>query len=264
MTRLSYERYCAEIITQTGLLAARIKDADLTTPVPSCPGWNAGQLLRHVGEGQRWAETVVRTKAAEPPSGTASRELDAYTHEDPAVVGPWLTEGAEKLAKALSSAGPGTEVWTPLPGQPGTDFYVRRFTHETAIHRADATLALGAEYVLDQEVAVDGIDEWMELCSLPMHFEVRPEMRELLGPGRTLHFHATDTPPEANAEWVVDLTGDVITWRRTHEKAAVAVRGPVTDLLLAIYKRRPIDGGPFEVFGDTELLGSWLERVDFG
>ncbi|MFD9959250.1 maleylpyruvate isomerase family mycothiol-dependent enzyme [Amycolatopsis sp. NPDC058986] len=263
MTRLSYERYCAEIVTQTSLLVASLKDADLTTDVPSCPEWNVGQLLRHLGGVQRWAETLVRTRATEPiPEG--GRDLAAYTDEDPAVVGPWLAEGAERLAETLRAAGPGTPVWTPVPDYGTTDFFVRRFTHETAIHRADATLALGLKYELDKEVAVDGIDEWMELGSLPLHFEVHPWMRELLGPGRTLHFHATDTPPEANAEWVVDLTGDVITWRRAHEKSAVAVRGPVTELLLAIYKRRPITDGPFKIFGDTELLDFWLERVDFG
>jgi predicted lipid carrier protein YhbT len=87
-------------------------------------------------------------------------------------------------------------------------------------------------------------------------------MRELLGPGRTVHLHATDTDADLHAEWVLDLTGDVITWRRAHEKSAVAVRGPITDLLLLIYRRRSPDG--FEVFGDGALLGFWLERVAFG
>jgi hypothetical protein len=63
---------------------------------------------------------------------------------------------------------------------------------------------------------------------------------------------------------VVDLTGDAITWRRAHEKAAVAVRAPLTDLLLLIYKRRPAHGAGIEVFGDADLLGFWLERVSFG
>ena len=94
-----------------------------------------------------------------------------------------------------------------------TKFYARRFAHETVIHRADTTLAVGAEFTVNEEVAVDAIDEWMELGSLPMHFEVHPWVRELLGPGRTLHFHATDTAPEAAAEWLIDLTGDAIVWR---------------------------------------------------
>ena len=97
-----------------------------------------------------------------------------------------------------------------------------------------------------------------------MHFEVHPWMRELLGPGRTLHFHATDTRPEDAAEWVVDLTGDGLAWRHAHEKSAVAVRGPVVELLLLAYRRRsPLDG-TVEVFGDAGLLDFWLDRVSFG
>jgi hypothetical protein len=151
-------------------------------------------------------------------------------------------------------------MWTPVPGETAT-FFARRFTHETTIHRADATLALGAEFTVDTDVAVD---EWMELGSLPQMFEFHPEQRELLGVARTLHFHATDTAPDAAADWLVDLTGDVITWRRAQEQAAVAVRGPLTDLLLVIYRRRPAHGDGIEVLGDGQLLDFWLERVSFG
>ncbi len=44
---------------------------------------------------------------------------------------------------------------------------------------------------------------------------------------------------------------------------ARAVRGPLTDLLLVIYKRRPARGDGIKVFGDTALLDFWLERVSF-
>ena len=262
MTLPSYDRYCGEIAAQTGLLTSTIAGADLTVPVPSCPGWNVGQLLRHLGGVQRWATEVVRARAMREFSEDF-RDLSALASEDPAVVSPWLAEGAERLTETLREAGPGAPLWTPVPGGT-TDFYARRFTHETLIHRADAALAIGAEYKADTDVALDAIDEWMELGSLPMHFEVHPQTRELLGPGRTLHFHATDTEPQAAAEWVVDLTGDAITWRRAHEKTAVAVRAPLTDLLLLIYKRRPARGAGIEVFGDADLLGFWLERVSFG
>ncbi|QLH20482.1 maleylpyruvate isomerase family mycothiol-dependent enzyme [Streptomyces sp. Rer75] len=264
MTLLSFDRMCAEIVTQSGLLTSRIEGADLTAPVPSCPGWNVGQLLRHLGGGQRWAAETVRTQGPEPLPDEHFRDLTPYADEDPAVVGPWLAESAAQLAEALREAGPDARVWTPPVPQETAAFYARRFTHETALHRADATLALGAEFTLDQDVALDALDEWMELGSLPFHFEVHPWMRELLGPGRTLHLHATDTAPEAMAEWVVDLTGEAITWRRAHEKCAVAVRGPLTELLLLVYKRRPAHGGRVEVLGDAKLLDFWLERVSFG
>ena len=72
-TPVDYERLCSEIVAQTDLLRAHIamEGADMTLPVPTCPGWNVGQLVRHLGGGQRWAETIVRTGVA--PSPCAAR-----------------------------------------------------------------------------------------------------------------------------------------------------------------------------------------------
>jgi uncharacterized protein (TIGR03083 family) len=263
MARLSYDRYCAEIVAQTDLLRSAVKGADLTTPVPSCPGWNVGQLLRHLGGGHRWVEAIVRTRATQPLSDEQVRDVSGHTDEDPAVLDGWLAEGAARLADTLRAAGPDAELWTAVPGET-TVFWARRFAHETVIHRADATLAVGAEFTLDEEVALDAVDEWMELGALPQLFEVHPEKRELLGPGRTLHLHATDTAPEVAAEWLIDLTGDAIAWRRAHEKAAVAVRGPLTGLLLVVYRRRSARSEGIEILGDSRLLDFWLERVGFG
>jgi uncharacterized protein (TIGR03083 family) len=263
MSRVSYERYCAEIVAQTDLLRSCLAGADLTVPVPSCPGWNLGQLLRHLGGGHRWVETIVRTRAAQPLPDDHFRDLSGYTDEDPAVLDPWLAEGAAQLASTLRAAGPQAQMWTAVPGQTAL-FWARRFAHETLIHRADATLALGAAFTVTEDVALDALDEWMELDSLPLHFEIRPEKRELLGPGRTLHLHATDTPPEAAAEWLIDLTGQVIVWRHAHEKATVAVRGPLTDLLLLVYRRRPARTESLQILGDADLLDFWLQRVGFG
>ncbi|GAA3739917.1 uncharacterized protein (TIGR03083 family) [Spinactinospora alkalitolerans] len=263
MTLVDHDRHCAEIVAQTDLLRSHIEGADLADPVPSCPGWSLGQLLRHLGGGHRWTETIVRTRAAQPPADDHFRDLSGYTDEDPAVLGPWLAEGAAQLADTLRSAGPDAQMWTAVPGRTAA-FWARRFAHETVVHRADAALALGAEFTVAEEVALDALDEWMELGSLPQMLEFHPEKRELLGPGRTLHFHATDTAPEAAAEWLVDLTGDAIAWRRAHEKAAVTVRGPLTDLLLVVYGRRPARSRDIEILGDAELLDFWLERVGFG
>ncbi|MET1071675.1 MAG: maleylpyruvate isomerase family mycothiol-dependent enzyme, partial [Umezawaea sp.] len=173
---MDFDRHRAEIVAQTELLAAAIEGADLTAPVPSCPGWNVGQLVRHLGGGQRWSADVVRTRATEPPPDDFFRDLTPYADEDPAVVAPWLTVGALALSEALSEAGPEARMWTPLPG--GTPlFWARRFAHETVVHRADAVLALGQEFVLDPEVAVDTVDEWMDLGSLPVMLEIKPGQR---------------------------------------------------------------------------------------
>lgn len=214
--------------------------------------------MRHLGGGQRWAAEIVRTLASEPPPDRHFRDLSPYTDEDAGELDGWLAEGAKLLADSLRGAGQGTRLWTPLPDGGTTSFYARRFAHETLIHRADAALALGVEFTVDDAVAVDAVDEWLELGSLPAMLEFKPELRELLGRGRTLHLHATDVP---GAEWVVDLT-ETLAWRRAHEKCAVAVRAPLVDLLLLIYRRRSVDG--LEVLGDAGLLDFWLRRVPFG
>lgn len=46
------------------------------------------------------------------------------------------------------------------------------------------------------------------------------------------------------------------------EQAAAEIRGLVTYLLLAIYRRRPISD--LEITGDAMLVDFWLERVAFG
>jgi hypothetical protein len=67
----------------------------------------------------------------------------------------------------------------------------------------------------------------------------------------------TSAPPNPHhpAARFIDLTGDVITWRRAQDKAAVTVRASLTDLLLAIYLRKPVHS--------NELLDLWPGHVGF-
>lgn len=256
-TPLSYDRYCAEIVHQADLLRSAVKGVDPAATVPSCPGWNLGQLIRHLNGAHRWVDTIVRTRAAEPVSDELVNDAPRLTGEDPAELDARLAEGAARLSEALRAAGPDTPVWTVAPG--GTPvFWARRMTHETALHRADAVLAAGGTYALDEEIARDALDEWMGFHEVEEIAEDQPGAPALLGPGRTLHFHATD----ATAEWFVDLTGKAPVWRHAHEKAAVAVRGTLTDLVLFLYGRPAVAGG-VETLGDRRLLDIWLERTRF-
>ncbi len=58
-----------------------------------------------------------------------------------------------------------------------------------------------------------------------------------------------------------ELGADGFTWRRGHEKATVALRGPLTDVLRVFYRRLPADSERVEVLGEAALLDFWLERV---
>lgn len=262
---MEFERHCDLIVEQAELLAGHLSGNAgevLGTAVPSCPGWNVGQLVRHVGGAHREATVIARTGEA-PPDDEFRDPTHWYCNPadcTPAAVDElrdWVTSGAQELAKTLREVGPDVPIMMPIDN-PTTRFTARRMGHETVMHRADAALALGVPYVLDTDVAADGIDEWMELGALPLHFEVHPWMRELLGPGRTLKFQATDL----GTTWYVDLTGDAISWHHEDRPAAVTISAPVTDLLLLLYKRRTTDGATLE--GDTDLLTYYLDRVSFG
>jgi uncharacterized protein (TIGR03083 family) len=252
-----FDRHCNEIVAQAGLLADHVEDGDVSIPVPSCPDWNVSQLARHVDGGLRWARTIVADRADAPPPDTALRDLSGAAADDGAAIAADLRAGAAELAETLRTTGPDASMWCPVPGG-GSAFYARRFAHEVAMHRADAALALGIDYVVPTFVAVDGVEEWLELGSLPFHFEVHPWMRELLGPDRTIGLHASDT----DDHWVLDFTGDAITWRRSAEETAAGLRGSATELLLVLYRRAPVS--TVDVEGDAGLVDFWLERVAFG
>jgi uncharacterized protein (TIGR03083 family) len=258
MTSLTFDRFCNEIIAQTDLLTAHVRGADMTAAVPTCPGWNIGQLLRHVGGDHRWAENVVRTRATAPVSDALANDLAAYTREDGTVLAPWLTEGAGRLSTALRAAGPGTPLWTPAEDRSTALFWARRMTHETVVHRADAALTTGTPFTIDRDLAVDAVEEWLDFSTVSEAYEPHPGLPDLLGPDSILRFHATDA-----GAWHVDLTGDRPAWRTEAEQAdeaSVTVRGPARDLLLLLY-RRPAPA--VDIRGDKDLLDLWLNRTGF-
>src|ERR1700704_5254584 len=112
--KLKFAAHCAEIVTQMSLLVGHLDDANVTVPVPTCPGWNVSQLARHVDGGQRWARGGGATRAAEPPSDVALRDLSGATDDDPDVLRASLTEAAAALAATLIEAGPDAQMWCPV------------------------------------------------------------------------------------------------------------------------------------------------------
>ncbi|WP_328493688.1 maleylpyruvate isomerase N-terminal domain-containing protein [Streptomyces sp. NBC_00414] len=269
MTLLGHDRYCDEIVGQTALLRGRLAGADLTATVPTCPDWTLRQLAVHVGEAHRWSEHIVRTGAArnvpvEDVAGAVGPEDD-----DPASLDAWLAEGAELAAETFRDAGAGTPAWS-WAWEHTAGFWARRMAHETVIHRADAAATVGTvgtagvAFEVAQDLAADAIDEWLQIVRFAQERYPDDAARELRGAGRSIHLHATDSEPGLDAEWIVEFGDEGIDWRRGHEKATVALRGPLTEVLLAFYRRVPVDGGRLEVLGERELLDFWLERASFG
>ncbi|WP_327119102.1 maleylpyruvate isomerase family mycothiol-dependent enzyme [Streptomyces sp. NBC_01341] len=259
MTPLAHARYCDEILAQTDLLRDLVKDADLTSRVPTCPDWNLRELVVHVGGAHRWAGEIVRTRAAAEIPDDAVPGSEGPATEGAAALDAWLAEGAAATVDALREAGPDTEVWT-WAWERRTAFWARRMAHETTVHRADAAAAVGRDFEVAPDLAADTITEWLEIVAFAQAGG-DPEAAELRGGGRSLHLHATDAP---DAEWLIEFGEDGFTWRHAHAKATVALRGPLTGLMLAFNRRRKPDEGGLEVLGDRGLLDFWLERSSFG
>ncbi|MGX1314772.1 uncharacterized protein (TIGR03083 family) [Streptomyces calvus] len=266
MTHLPHDRYCDEIDRQVRRFGAVLASgADLSATVPTCPDWTLEQLVRHVGEALRWVELLVRTRAGEDvPVAQVPGASGPEARADAAALQAWLAQSGAAVVAALREAGPAAPVWS-WSGDFTAGFWARRMTHELVVHHADAALAAGHPLgTVAADVAADAVDEWLQIVQFVQRTLPDRPTGELRLPGRSLHLHATDADPGLEAEWLIQLTEDGISWRRGHDRATVALRGPLTSVLLAFYRRIPPDAPGLEVLGDRELLDFWLERASFG
>ena len=245
----------AALIEETAAFGELIRGADPDTPVPTCPEWTLRQLFRHVGRGNRWAAQIVADQRDSPLD---PREVPyGKPPEDPDAAIDWLNAGAQLILDSVDGVGAHTQVWTFLGPRPAR-WWIRRRLHEATVHRADAAIALGTDFELAPVLAADAIDEWFERVAV----ETGPESAPL-DTGRVLHLHATDDGLGAAGEWTLTGTDNGIAWSHEHGKGDVALRGPATDLLLAVVRRKTAADGGLEVFGDTAVWDGWLDRTPF-
>jgi uncharacterized protein (TIGR03083 family) len=260
MTNLPHDRFCDELVIQTGLLREVVAGADLSATVPTAPDWALADLLRHTGGNLRAVEQAVRTGV---PVTEPEREVPGHAGpggDDPAALDAWLAEGAEAAAATLRSAGPDApaQIWDiRWP----TAAWARRAAHDLVVHRADAAGTVGAAYRVDGDLAVDAVDEFLDLLSGLAAAGAAAGAGDGPGPGGTVHLHAIDADPGLPAEWLLVPDPPGFRWRHAHEKATVAVRAPLADLLRVVTRRRPPDADGVEVLGDRSVLDAWLDRL---
>ena len=249
--------YSAALLAENHAFGELIRDADPSTPVPTCPGWAITQLFRHVGRGDRWAAQIISDRAEEyidPRTVSGGKPPD-----DADGVVDWLHGGARGVIDAVDQVGADTPVWTFLGPRPAA-WWIRRRLHEATVHRADAALALGVDYDLDAELAVDGISEWLDRVVIEAKSD---DAAPLLQDGQTLHLHATDSGLGPAGEWTISGGPDGISWSHDHGKATAALRGGAKDLLLAVVRRQTAADAGIELFGDAGVWDGWLDRTPF-
>lgn len=246
-----------ELIAENASFAALLRDADLSTPVPTCPEWTLDQLMRHIGRGDRWCTQIVAERSAELIDPRTVSGGKPPADRDGQIA--WLHEGPRALLDAVAATGADTPVWTFLGPRPA-GWWIRRRLHETAVHRADAALALGVDFGIDPAVAADGITEYLERVVVRA---AAPDAEPPLAAMQSVHLHATDPGLGDAGEWTIVGRPDGIAVDHEHGKATVAVRGPARDLLLALVRRGGASELGLEMFGDQPVWDNWLAHTPF-
>ncbi|MGH2752768.1 MAG: maleylpyruvate isomerase family mycothiol-dependent enzyme [Actinomycetota bacterium] len=237
---LTHQRYLDAIETESAALVAAAR-GNLGAHVPSCPEWSMSDLVGHLGEVQRFWGEMAERGLTDP--------TESENHDPPEGVDlvEWFGESTRILLDTLGGIDLGRPMWS-WSRIKDTSFVPRRMAHETAMHRWDAQNAVGDPSPIDSEIAADGIDELL--------FVWLPAVAPLTEPpGTSLHLHTTD----ARGEWMAVLEEEpVIT--REHAKGDAAVRGPASDVLLALWGRLP--SSSLEIHGDPAVLEQLREVFD--
>lgn len=240
------EGFLAAVEREGEALAVAAERAGLGAPVPSCPDWRVADLVYHAGEVVHfWGSVVAERRTEEPEDAPPERPADADLLA-------WYRGQLASAAAALAAADPATPVWSWSPHGGSAGWVVRRMAQELAVHRWDGERAASEDPPpIDAELASDGIDEYLD------HFASWP-YRDAVDLDGTVHLHCTDV----EGEWLVRQPepGAGLTFTREHAKGDVAVRGPASDLLLALWKRRPLDG--LDTFGDADVARRLIDRTD--
>ena len=222
----------AELARHTGREGRRLLETavrDRAAPVPTCPGWNADDLLDHMSTVWQALETMISQRPSEPVD---PRNLAGD-------VAP--SEALDALVAAVAGADPTADVWT-WGHDKTVAFWLRRARNETVVHRLDAEAAAADPTPVDPDVAADATAELFEQLvggsKVPM-------------PTGSLHLHQTD----GEGELMLTVDDSRIVVAHEHAKGDAALRGTGTELLAVMWRRRPVDG--LELFGDADVVEQW-------
>jgi uncharacterized protein (TIGR03083 family) len=228
-TRLSPERYLW-LLSADGHRLSEVAEGNLGRPAPTCPGWDVDEVVRHTGE-------VYHHKIACTMLGRRPAD-DEYEHGpgDGLDLLDWFDGALSALIDTLSARSPESTAYTWYPPEQDVGFWMRRMAQETAIHRVDAEAAADDITSIDDDLAVDGVDEVLDLFA---RFGVGDDPSEDVSAwdGRSW---LVRTGPRA---WHLDVRASdpdgQIRLRRDSGPADAVVTGEPSELLLWLWGRRP-------------------------
>lgn len=228
--------YLAAIASHSdGLAQAAARDLD--APVEHCPGWDVAALVEHVIDVHWFWATIARERLQEPP--------DEARRPGPPGRGDLLEtmrEGANRLVEVLREADQSSPVWTWAPTRHDVAFITRHQVQEAAVHHWDAAHAVGRDIEIEDPVAVDSIDEFLNFSVSSDDDPASPARPSLNG---CLVLRSTSGPSwtvrDGNGAGTIGVT-------RGAAAGAASITASSGDLLLWLYGRKDLERG--NVSGD--------------
>jgi uncharacterized protein (TIGR03083 family) len=207
--------------------------------VPTCPDWDADDLIWHLAEVQWfWGEIAQgRLTTQAEVDALADRRIDRPA--DRAGLLDHFDRSSSRLQSALEALDPGTELWM-WADEHTAGYIARRQAHEALIHRLDAELTVGARTPLDCRLAADGVDEALRIMR---GYEPEPGLSH-----------------EAIAGWSVTIaTVDAMhAWTVTPARITGTYDGEPIDLLSFLVSDGPGADTSAEICGSAADLDCWL------
>lgn len=118
--------------------------------VPACPGWSVADLVSHVAGLYLRVAGILRRGGVTAPAPGAPVTGDPYAA---------LARGWDELREAIAAGNAADPAWNWSPAPDTAEFWWRRMTHETLVHRLDVEQLTGQHSPVPAGLAADGVEE---------------------------------------------------------------------------------------------------------
>ena len=258
--------YLDHLARESARFSAALLDADPHVPVPTCPGWDADDLLWHLADVQWFWGTIVQRRLQDTAATRALVHVDRPTDRE--ALRAFYATASKNLQDGLASAAPETPVWTWSLDQ-SVGFIRRRQAHEALIHRLDAELTAGNRTPMDPALSADGVDEVLRIMygELPdwCDFTERGGTARIVASdtGDSWHFamgRATGVDPDDGQ--VVDEPAFLVSDVDDGQGAGATITGTAADLDCWLWRRPPV--GSVDQGGDADVLAAVAQMIGGG
>lgn len=249
----------AIIRAESDRLAAVLTAVAPEAPCPTCPGWNASDLLWHLTEVHWfWSQVLARDARTAADIGA----IEGAKPSRPTAVGDLLAlreRSTWHLLEQLAVLADGDQRWSWWESDQTVGFTRRMQTYEATMHRVDAELTAGVPVgPIAPEVAAGALDHAVDVMWGWLPDDARYE------PLATAEFVASDL----DRRWLVEVgrwtaasgASEPRAQRATPGPASVVVTAPAEELALWAWTR----GGSVSVTGEPSAEAALREVVGNG